>query len=180
MLSEEKINEAIATTKNWVERIIVGLNLCPFAKSPFQQGNIRFTLSDNSTMLAFLEDFIAEIDFLDKNPTTETTLIIIPALGDMKHFKMYINFCEETIRINDWNGYQLVFFHPYMRFDKIPAESPRNLTAMAPYPTLHILRTASVENLGASLKKDVQTENDKKLKKMTANEVAKLWDGMAF
>jgi len=176
MLSEEQKKDAIATIQQWVETIIIGLNLCPFAKTPFQKGAVRFAVADCDNVQAFLNCFAEEIDFLEDHPLIETTLLIIPAFGKVEQFITFMQFCEQTIVLNDWiEKYQIVSFHPYMRFSGIPADSPRNLTGMAPYPILHILRTPSVETLGATLQKDLHTENDKKLSKMTKQEMARLW-----
>ncbi|TAE01169.1 MAG: DUF1415 family protein [Bacteroidetes bacterium] len=177
MLSEEKIAETIATTKKWVETIIIGLNLCPFAKSPFQHNKIRFSVIDAKNINGFLELFVKELELMEQDETIETTLLILPALGNItEHFLPYFQLCEKTIVFNQaQKKFQLVSFHPFARFTGIPANSARNLIAMAPYPIVHILRTPSVENLGAAMKKDVQTENDKRLKKMSQTEVQALW-----
>ncbi|TAE75336.1 MAG: DUF1415 family protein [Bacteroidetes bacterium] len=176
MLSEQQKKETIDVVQKWVETFIIGLNLCPFAKLPFQNQEIRFIVADTDNMKSFLEAFMAEIDFLDENPTTETTLMIIPAFGKIEQFQIFFNFCEETLVLNNLEKkYQIVSFHPYARFKGVPVDSPRNLTAMAPYPIVHILKVDSVQNLGANLKKDVITENDKKLRKMPKEEMLQLW-----
>ncbi|MCS6795500.1 MAG: DUF1415 domain-containing protein, partial [Raineya sp.] len=113
---------------------------------------------------------------LENHPATETTLVILPAFGKIEQFQVFIQFCEEMILLNDWvRKYQIVFFHPLMRFEGIPADSPKQLPGIAPYPILHILRVPSVESLGAQVKKDIQTENDKKLSQLTKDDVKKLW-----
>lgn len=175
-LIKEQKEDAILTINKWVETIIIGLNLCPFAKTPLQKNEIKFVVADEKNMKSFIEFFVDEILFLEENTTIETTLIIIPAFGNMEQFQTFTRFCEETIQLNEWTSqYQIVSFHPFMRFDGFEHDSPRNLTAMAPFPILHILRTPSVENLGAVLSKDVQIENDKKLQKMTKKEMLALW-----
>lgn len=176
MFSEEKRKEILAITKKWVETIIIGLNLCPFAKAPFLKNAVRFSLKDATTMKGFLELFAKEIDFLNKNPQTETTLLILPTLDDAKLFHQFFLHCEEMIILNKWiKKYQIVSFHPYARFEGIPTDSPLNLVGIAPYPILHILRVKSVESLGAAVKKDVQLENNKRLQAMTKEEIEALW-----
>lgn len=176
MLSKEKKEETIYTTKKWVETIIIGLNLCPFAKAPFLNQSIRFVVADFANMEGFVRFFADELTFLDENSAIETTLIMAPALGKMEHFQAFFQFCEETIVLNEWTKqYQIVSFHPMMRFEGFDIDSPSHLTGMAPYPTIHVLRTPAVESIGATLKKDLQVENDKKLQKMTKEDISKLW-----
>ncbi len=177
MLSEEKIVEVVETSRKWLETAIIGLNLCPFAKTPYQKGEVRLTVADAETMRGFLELFAGELEMMDENPKIETTLMILPALGNIsEHFQPYFQFCEETIILNNWEKkYQIVSFHPFAHLVGVPADSPKNLTVMAPYPMVHILRVNSVESLGQSLKKDVQTENDKRLQNMSQAELQTLW-----
>jgi uncharacterized protein len=175
-LSEKQKTDALTVTQKWVESVIIGLNLCPFAKAPFQKGEVRFTVADADTIQGFLELFVAELELMDENPSIETTLMIIPIFGNIEHFQAYMQFCEQTIILNHWTKkYQIVSFHPYARFVGFPSDSARNLTGMAPYPILHILRVNSVETLGTTTKNDVQAENDKKLKNMTTENVKELW-----
>ncbi len=175
-LTNAKKLEMIALTQKWVETFIIGLNLCPFAKAPYLKKEVRFTVTDADSMQDFVQSFANELSLMDEDPSVETTLMIVPRLGDIEYFQPFIKFCEETIVLNNWTkSYQIVSFHPFMRFDGIEADSPRNLTGMSPYPVLHILRVASVEGLGKAVKKDVQIENDKKLSAMSKEEVHELW-----
>ncbi|PKQ70113.1 hypothetical protein Rain11_0917 [Raineya orbicola] len=177
MLSAKEKKEILQITRNWVETFIIGLNLCPFAKVPYEKNAVRFVIGEAKTMKGFLEIFAREIEFLEKNPTTETTLVILPALGKIELFQAFMQFCEEMIILNAWiQKYQIVSFHPLMRFEGIPTDSPQQLTGIAPYPILHILRVPSVESLGAQIKKDVQAENDKKLSQLAKEDVKKLWE----
>ena len=177
MLTEEQKKDAINTTQKWVETFIIGLNLCPFAKSPFQKEGIRFTVADCENSQMYVETFINELEFLNKNKKTETTLLIIPGFGKPEHLQAYLEFCEQIIIINNWGSkYQIVSFHPYARFLGIAPDSPKNLTGIAPYPVLHILRTPSVDALENAVKKDIHVQNDERLEKMTHEELKKLWD----
>lgn len=177
MLSAKEKKEIIQTTRKWVETFIIGLNLCPFAKMPYENGAVRFVVGESSKMKGFLEIFANEIELLEKNHNTETTLVILPALNKVEQFMAFMQFCEEMIVLNSWvQKYQIVSFHPLMRFEGIPADSPQQLPGIAPYPILHILRVPSVEMLGAQIKKDVQTENNKRLSQLSKDEVRRLWE----
>lgn len=175
-LSASKIREVKRVTKRWLEEVIIGLNICPFAKSPFEAGKIRLTVADSPSMEALLRHFLREIEHLEQNDSVETTLIMLPILGKMEHFRAYVEFCEDTIKINDLQKvFQVVSFHPQARMQGVAPNSGKNLTMMAPYPTLHILRAASVEALGKQVKKDVQNTNDQRLSKINPSEVLQIW-----
>ncbi|NJO03876.1 MAG: DUF1415 domain-containing protein [Bacteroidia bacterium] len=175
-LTDKQIARIIAKTRKWVETIIIGLDLCPFAKAPFQKGQVHFAVGDADTMKGFVEIFIEQLALMDKKTSIETTLLIVPALLKMEYFQPFMQFCEETIIINHWGKtYQIVSFHPYQRIDGLSPESPQNLISMGPYPIVHILRVESVETKGKSLKQDIQVRNDAILKKMKKEDVLALW-----
>ncbi|NJL15730.1 MAG: DUF1415 domain-containing protein [Microscillaceae bacterium] len=176
-LSDVQKAEMVEITRKWVETLILGLNLCPFAKAPLLREAVRFVVHDTDSMRGFVEAFCDEIDWLEQHPETETTLMILPRLGERAHFLPFVQYCEETIVLNQWTAdYQIVGFHPLARFEGLAPDSPQNLTGMAPLPVLHLLRVASVEALGQAVKKDVQAENDRILKKMSPSEVKRLWE----
>lgn len=176
MLSKQKKKEAHEVTQKWIREVIIGLNLCPFAKAPFIANRVRIAVVDKTNMKSFLTAFLKELERLDKYPHTETTLMVIPAFGRMTDFQAFFSYCEEMLVLNECqHKYQLVFFHPYARLVGLPPESPKNLTTIAPYPTLHILRVESVEKLGAQLKQDVQKQNDQTLQQLTENQFLKIW-----
>jgi hypothetical protein len=176
MLTPHKKLHIEKITRQWVEKAIIGLNLCPFAKAPYQRKEIRFKIGDAKNPQGFMDLFVAELAHLQANPKTETTLLIVPALGVAEHFHAYLQACEEILHEKQMlSDFQIVSFHPFARFDGLPVDSPKNLLAIAPYPIVHILRVASVEKLGASLKKDVQDENDRRLTAMTQDEFERFW-----
>ncbi|MDX2303558.1 MAG: DUF1415 family protein [Microscillaceae bacterium] len=176
MLTQAQKEDTLKTTQKWLETIIIGLNLCPFAKAPFQKGQVHFEIAEANTMKGFVEAFIKEVQRLDTQPSIETTLMIVPTLGNIEHFQSFMQFCEETIIINHWGSkYQIVSFHPLQRLQGFASDSPRNLISIAPYPIVHILRVASVETLGKNLKEDVQVKNDQILNNLNSEEVKMLW-----
>lgn len=176
MLNKHKRKEVIDVTKKWVEQIIIGLNLCPFARNPYTKGQVRFVVADGKEWKDFMDAFTKEIALLQRGSEVETTLFIIPAFGMLEHFQQFYMLCEQMLLQNHWaQTFQIVTFHPSARLAGTDPQSAENLVMIAPYPIVHILRTHSVESLGATVKKDVQTENSRLLSAMSKQEMMTLW-----
>ncbi len=141
--------EPESEVKRWLEDVVVGLNLCPFAKKPLRSGQVRFCMSaaDNETDL--LADLLVELQRLDATPVAEleTTLLIIPQqLHDFSDFNQFLNLCDWLLERHEYTGvYQLATFHPDYQFAGTFAGDVENLTNRAPYPILHLLREESLE-----------------------------------
>jgi len=139
----------IEATKHWLEKIVVGLNLCPFARLPFSGGRIRYISHEGTDIVQLATLMVQEAQHLIRTPAAEveTTLIILPyALPD---FMDYLDFLEEAewlIRENGLEGLiQVASFHPDYQFEGTEKEAPENYTNRSPYPMLHLLREESVE-----------------------------------
>lgn len=135
--------------KQWLEQVVVGLQLCPFAKAPLQKKQIRFAVSTAESEEQLNQELINECQHLDANTDIETSLLICPTLlSDFFDFCQFLNWAEATLKQNQWQGiYQLAHFHPHYCFAGVDYEAPQNLSNRAPYPILHILREASLENI---------------------------------
>jgi hypothetical protein len=145
---------AIVETRAWVERAVIGLNLCPFAKAPQVKGLIRYVVSEATevdTLLAFL---IEELKCLAEAPETriETTLLIHPrVLTDFLDYNDFLGVAEEAVAELGLAGIiQVASFHPKYRFAGSEADDLANATNRSPYPTLHLLREASVSRAVAT------------------------------
>lgn len=148
---------AIAETRAWVERAVIGLNLCPFAKAPQSKGRVRYALSearDDETLLAAL---IEEIERLAEAPAEriETTLLIHPhVLVDFLAYNDFLGVAEDAVAELGLEGViQVASFHPQYCFADAAPDDPSNATNRSPYPTLHLLREASVEAAVAAFPK---------------------------
>ena len=146
------MNTAIQKTRRWVESVIVGLNLCPFAAAPFRDGNLRFAISQVSDPHEILADLLHELSILDEDGGPRTTLLVLeqgPA-----DFDGYLDLFATAEALLERTGhaerYQLVSFHPAYRFEGAPADDPANHTNRAPLPTIHILRRSDVAQAIAS------------------------------
>lgn len=143
--------DAIADeVRQWLERVVIGLNLCPFAAVPYRNGQIRITTSQAQTEEELLADLSAELVLLDQTPTTtlETTLLVVARLlADFETYNDFLSRAEDLLRRGGWEGqYQLATFHPQYRFRGIRDDDASNLTNRAPWPILHILREASLDH----------------------------------
>ena len=146
--------DPIALTRRWLERAVIGLNLCPFAKAVYVKQQVRFVLSDAATPEALVEVLIGELAFLrDADPqVTDTTLLIHPhVLTDFLDYNDFLDIAEAAITDLELDGeIQIVSFHPDYRFADSYEDAVENCTNRSPFPMLHLLREASVERAVAA------------------------------
>ncbi|MCX7157370.1 MAG: DUF1415 domain-containing protein [Rhodocyclales bacterium] len=147
-------DEIIATTRKWLERAVIGLNLCPFAKGVHVKGQIRYVVSAAQTEDALLDDLERELRFLfDTAPEdTDTTLLITPdVLTDFDDFASFLDLAEVVLRTQGLVGVlQVASFHPDYVFADAETDDIANHTNRAPYPTLHLIREASLARATAA------------------------------
>ncbi|MDI9244778.1 DUF1415 domain-containing protein [Marinobacter sp. CHS3-4] len=134
-------------TRQWLEEVVIGLNLCPFARKELMKGRIRFEVSPADSEDALLMALQGELRFLHENPAVETTLLIHP--GVLADFDLYNEFLDAADGLLDYleltGIYQIASFHPDYRFAGTQPEDAENYTNRSPYPMLHLLRESSVE-----------------------------------
>ena len=147
----------IDTTKSWIEKVVIGLNFCPFAAMPFKVGSIRYVIADGKGLQSALEQFARELMFLDDNQTTSTTLIIFPNdFGDFYKYLELVDLSEQLLEKEGYEGvYQIASFHPKYLFAGTKDSDPSNYTNRSPYPMLHLLREESLEQ---AIEKHVNAE----------------------
>ena len=138
----------IDRTRRWIANVVIGLNLCPFARRVFEAGAIRYVVSKAADDRALLADLTAELRTLVSTPieTVETTLLIHPnALGDFLDDNDFLGDADECVADLGLEGVvQIASFHPSYRFAESRADDVENYTNRSPYPMLHLLREASV------------------------------------
>jgi hypothetical protein len=149
---------AILDTQRWLERAVIGLNLCPFAKAVHVKGLIRYTVSEATTPAEFLVDLKNELNLL-ANPDVasvsvayDTTLLIAPyCLQDFLDFNDFLSKADKLIAKMKLDGtLQLANFHPSYQFAGTEPDDITNYTNRAPYPTLHLLRESSIDQAVAA------------------------------
>jgi len=140
--------DPIAAPRLWLERIVIGLNLCPFAKAVYVKDQVRIVLSDATTTEALVEQLAEELVLLRDTPAEQidTTLIVHPqVLTDFLDYNDFLDNADAAIEALDLQGIlQVASFHPDYQFEGVAPGDASNYTNRAPFPTLHLLREDSV------------------------------------
>ena len=142
------MDDALAATRRWLERAVIGLNLCPFAKAVYAKEQVRFVLSDASTPEALLAQLGEELVLLRDTPAdqVDTTLLVHPqVLGDFLDYNDFLDQADALVEALDLDGVlQVASFHPQYQFAGTAPGDVENFTNRSPHPTLHLLREDSV------------------------------------
>jgi len=138
--------------KQWLNSVVIELNLCPFAKREYQLDRIRFKASKARSEQEVLQDLVVELSLLNKRDEIETTLLILPtALENFLLFNDFLGFAESLLEEMKLDGvFQLASFHPDYQFAGTNPDDVENYTNRAPYPILHILRETSLDKAVAN------------------------------
>lgn len=155
MPSMERTDEQVlADTRRWIEKAVIGLNLCPFARSVYIKNQVRIVVSRARHVDAFLDDLDRELDLLVNTPPEEvdTTLLVHPTMfPDFLVFNDFMGVVDDVVAEHELEGViQVASFHPAFVFDGEPEGDMSHFTNRAPYPTLHLLREDSIERAVAS------------------------------
>ena len=141
-------------TKQWLEKAVIGLNLCPFAKAPHVKNLVRIVVSEARHLDGFLEDLDRELQLLGNTPASEleTTLLVHPTLfPDFETFNQMLEITDDAVVENELEGIvQIAPFHPDFQFEGTEADDISNYTNRSPYPTLHLIRENSIAKAAES------------------------------
>ena len=177
-MEEKNIKAAVA---RWLNEVVIGLNLCPFAGKPYRENRIRLFVSHAADDENLLADLQCEMELLDEKipDEIETTIVVLPNhLQDFFDYNQFLNWAEKLIKRNGWVGvYQLATFHPDYCFAGAEPDDAENLTNRSPYPILHIIREASLEKALQFYQgvEDVPEDNKRRVKALTSAEKLKLF-----
>lgn len=142
-------DEVIASTRLWLERMVIGLNLCPFASRPYEAGRVGFCVCNKTDPDAIYRAFLIELDgFLQANPDqVETDLFILSqGLTDFNDYLDMLALLEDALAEAGLEGsIQLASFHPDYLFEGVADDDPANYTNRSPYPMFHLIREAGLE-----------------------------------
>ncbi|NBV20958.1 MAG: DUF1415 domain-containing protein [Proteobacteria bacterium] len=140
--------DIIAAMRHWVDKAVIGLNLCPFAKAVQVKGQVRYVVSHAPTAEALLTDLKAELELLQATPPEQidNTLLIHPkVLGEFLDFQAFLPRTNAVLKKARLVGeIQIASFHPQYQFADSEPDALSNYTNRAPYPTQHLLREASI------------------------------------
>lgn len=147
-MEEADLTKIDTVIRAWLEQVVIGLNLCPFARPVVNDDRLRISISQAATEEAALIDLQQELILLaDSEPTElETTLLALPAvLKDFQEFNQFLDLADLLLEQFDWSEeFQIASFHPAYQFAGTEPDAPGNLTNRAPVALLHILRQRSV------------------------------------
>lgn len=147
-------NTELVETRAWVDRAVIGLNLCPFAKAPQVKGQVRYVLSGATTTEALRAQLVDELNRLAETPAEriETTLLVHPqVLTDFADYNDFLDVADAAVEELGLEGVvQVASFHPQYQFADSTADDVSNATNRSPYPTLHLIREASIDRAVAA------------------------------
>ncbi|MEO0584842.1 MAG: DUF1415 domain-containing protein [Bacteroidota bacterium] len=177
-----KPSQVLQHVQHWVEQIIIGLNFCPFAGKVFQEGQIQYVVAEAESLSDLTDELGTVLEaFLQADPEQADTLLFIHPYILQEDFLEYWDFAQH---ITNWlidtgleGTLQLATFHPDYRFEGPDAHDPSHFTNRSPYPILHFLREASVEQALRHYPdpEQIPVRNMEKLSDMGLEEIQRLW-----
>lgn len=173
--------QVIAATRLWLERAVIGHQLCPFAAAPYRSDRVRFCVSEQRSIVGLREDLCRELQTLqDADPLQcETTLLIHPqVLSDFLDYNDFLDECDAAVVELGLEGeLQVASFHPDYQFAGTSREDITNFTNRSPYPTLHLLRESSVSRAVATFPdiEEIGARNIETLQRLGHEGWQRLW-----
>ncbi len=164
----------IRTTRCWIERVVVALNLCPFARKPIDNGQVRYVVSIAHEPAQLREDLQRELALLRNTEADkiQTTVLIHPyVLNDFLDYNDFLGVVDDCIEDEGYEGeFQVASFHPDYQFSETQADDAENYTNRSPYPMLHLLREAGLAQAiaGYARPDKIPERNIRTLEKMGA------------
>ncbi|WP_047250168.1 DUF1415 domain-containing protein [Chromobacterium subtsugae] len=144
----------IAATRTWLEKAVIGLNLCPFAKAVYVKNQVRIRVSEASTPQQLAEELADELQLLAQADPEEidTTLLVHPkVLQRFLDFNDFQDIADAIVEELELDGVlQVASFHPKFQFEGTGINDVENYTNRSPYPTLHLIREESIDRAVAA------------------------------
>jgi hypothetical protein len=171
----------VAASRLWLERAVIGLNLCPFAKAVYIKHQIRYTVTAASTADELLVELGHELELLVQvePEAIETTLLIHPnAMTDFIEYHHFLKRADAAVRHLGLDGViQIASFHPHYEFAGSAGDDIENYTNRSPYPMLHLLREASIDRAVAAFPDaaDIYEKNILALRRLGHDGWRQLW-----
>jgi hypothetical protein len=175
------MDSALSLTKYWLENIVIGLDLCPFARIPFEKGLIRLSVCEDTDEVQQLSYFLNELVLLNENPSDiiSTSVLVYPyGHTDFLAFNDFVGDLESMLdEAGLENVFQLVAFHPKFVFENTEAFELGNLVNRSPFPIIHILRSEEVQRALKNPKEGeaISFNNEKKLNGLSKDTIADIF-----
>ena len=135
----------------WLDNVVIGLNLCPFAKKPRKNNQIKLVISNATDDETLLTEFMDELQFIEQVDPNDKDTSLFAVANALEDFEQYLNFlaiANMTVQQLGLEGkFQLASFHPNYQFEDTSPNDRENLTNTAPCPVIHIIREATVEKV---------------------------------
>jgi len=174
------MTDAVKSVVRWVDKMVVGLNLCPFAARPLSEQRVRFALCEASDDDSIYQAFLQETERLLETPLAEleTTLLIVnQALLEFDDYLDMLAVLEDALIEAGLEGVvQIASFHPQYVFADVSEGDPANYSNRAPYPIFHLLREESLQKALQSFDQPelIPENNQKKLRELGEQGIARL------
>lgn len=139
--------KAITQTINWINKVVIGCNFCPFAAKVVNDNKVKYSVEESNNSSLCLDFFLNELLFLDANSSIETSFLIFTnALKNFDEYLQFISKAESVLKKNKYSGiYQVASFHPNYLFADSKEEDAENYTNRSIYPMVHLLRESSID-----------------------------------
>ena len=174
-------DETIRATQAWLEKAVIGLNLCPFAKAVHLKQQIRWVASVARDETALRLELLRELERLRDTPPEQidTTLLVHPfVLGHFDDYNQFLDTADAALRQLGLEGViQIASFHPDYRFAGCDADDIDNFSNRSPYPTLHLLRESSIDKAVEAFPEaaDIYERNIETLRRLGRAGWQRLW-----
>jgi len=146
--------KAIDETRQWIEKIIIAHNICPFAEAPFKQNTIRYKASNATNIDDVIDALVDELLYIDEAlpDEVETSLLILPrALADFDDYNQFLDVVDSALEELDLvDIIRVDSFHPDYCFADYETDDVRNYSNRSIYPMFHFLREDSLEHARTS------------------------------
>lgn len=143
--------QAAELTQQWVEAIVVGLNLCPFAAPEVRNQSIRYVASHAASLEEATQDFLAELQIIQKSDESDLSTSLVNFTGTAVEFEAFLDLldmCQSALESAGLEGvFQLASFHPQYCFSGVDPDDITNWTNRAPFPTIHIIREGQMSRV---------------------------------
>ncbi|RPE71254.1 hypothetical protein EDD53_0370 [Pacificibacter maritimus] len=172
--------DVVLNTRKWLDQMVVGLNLCPFASSVITRDQVYYAVCDATTKAEREQSFVTELQRLlgtNENSIATSLLMFTTGLEDFDAYLDLLDWCQQILETADLTEQvQLASFHPQYQFDGVAADDLSHFTNRAPYPTLHLLRQDQMTKVLAHVSEPekIYLDNIKTLNKLGRQKVEAL------